>query len=94
MKLKEIASGIATHLKRFEADPKINVQGAGGHKKYFGARTYVGGSRVFVYTVSYQGAKSLTKHQAEGYLKWLDAGNVGTYWKFEAQSVANLAHLV
>lgn len=83
MKLAEIAEQIAAHLKRFEADPKIaRSQNTEGPRLNFYCETSVrsSGPRVFVTYVSYHGAFSLTKAEAEAYLAWLDAGNVGRHW--------------
>lgn len=84
MKLKEIASRIGAHLKRFEASPTINkppppVRGHQQLHPYYMAGAYASGARVFVRYVSYQHTSSLTKKDAETYLAWLDAGNIGTH---------------
>ena len=84
MKLAEIANRIHAHLRRFEADPKINVSESGkptGARKYFCTNAYSAGGRVFVIYVTYQGRNSLTKAQALAYLAWLDAGNVGKHYR-------------
>ena len=83
-KLAEIATRIHAHLKRFEADPKINrYKDADRHQRglhpFYWSGAYVGGSRVGVRYISYQGATCLTKQEALGYLAWLDAGNVGKH---------------
>ena len=84
MKLHEIAARIAAHLKRFEADPKIaksqNIEGP-RLDFYCGPTAQPGGTRVFVTYVSYQGEASLKKAEAEAYLAWLDAGNVGRHYE-------------
>ena len=85
MTMKEIASRINAHLKRFEADPKINAaKSCGGSASrlhpYWHAGSCAYGRFVYVTYVSYQGQSNLTKTQAENYLAWLDAGNVGTHY--------------
>ncbi len=83
-KLDEIAARINTHLRCFEADPKINKntkRDRTGLSDYYNAGSSASGSRVFVTYISYQGRTSLTKKLALLYLAWLDAGNVGRHWK-------------
>ena len=83
MTMKELAAGIAAHLKRFEADPVINakVEGRGSRlAPFYGAgASYWRGRYLHVQYVSYQGASHLSKSEAEVYLAWLDAGNVGRH---------------
>ena len=81
MKLAEIASRIDKHLKRFEADPKINAcrVSHGNTKPYFYASAYARGRYVYVGYITYQGLSHLSKEQALIYLAWLDAGNVGRH---------------
>jgi len=81
MKLQEIATKIYAHLKRFEGDSKINTSRGKGLKRYFTVGAYTAGSKIGVTYISYQGAVYLTKAEAAKYLKWLDAGNVGTFWE-------------
>ncbi len=83
-RLTEIAARIAAHLKRFEADKDgVNKDSRGdgtGRRPYFGARAYVGGNRLRVVYVSYQGPTTLPRPLALSYLAWLDAGNVGKHY--------------
>lgn len=82
MKNAEIAERIHAHLKRFEADPRINRYADKNRKglhPYFHARSWASGNCVYVQYVSYQGSSWLTKEQATAYLEWLDAGNVGQH---------------
>lgn len=83
MKLDEIAARISAHLKRFEKDPKINVTvgGSSGVRTYYNTSAARCGSRVGVCYVSYQGWTNLKKADAEAYLAWLDAGNVGRHYE-------------
>ena len=82
MKLAEIAARIDAHLKRFEADLKINPPAERyGSSLYYHARAYVGGRWVYVAYVSYHGNLNLSKTDAERYLEWLDAGNIGRHWE-------------
>lgn len=78
-KLEEIATRITVHLKRFEADPKINKP-----KKrlspYFYARAFSVRSRLGVIYVDFQPASYLTKANALEYLAWLDEGHVGKHF--------------
>lgn len=82
MKLAEVAARIHAHLKRFEADPAINVV-RNGLNAYWNVRTVASGSRVFVTYVAYQGLTSLSKADALAYLEWLDAGNIGKHFVLE-----------
>lgn len=78
--LAEIAAAIDAHLKRFEADPEINQRRSNkGTKRYWNASSRRAGSYVAVTYISYQGARTLTRAEAESYLSWLDAGNAGTH---------------
>lgn len=82
MKLKEIASRINAHLKRIEADPKLNpYDRPGGCRPYYMAGAWAAGRWVGVKYVSYQGFRNLSKADAERYLDWLDAGNVGRHYE-------------
>ncbi len=82
MKLQEIATRIHAYLKRFEHDPKINVPDRGSTiHPYYWARAWAAGSRVGVVYVTFQGPTYLTKGEAERYLAWLDAGNVGSHYE-------------
>lgn len=82
--MAELAHAINEHLKRIEADPKLNKKrksqdmdtrwlycSGAGHS----------GSRVFVCYVSYQGQNSLTREEAEKYLAALDAGKVARHFE-------------
>lgn len=78
--VKEIAARIAAHLRRFEHDPKINVECQPGLHCYYMAGAYAcGNGRVGVRYVAYQGSTVLTRDDAIVYLVWLDAGNVGDH---------------
>ena len=67
-------------LKRFEADKALN-RTEGRLAKFWNATAfYPGGPRIHVVYVSYQGSSTLTKAQAEKYLEWLKAGNVGKHF--------------
>ena len=82
MKLTEIAARIDAHLKRFESSLKINPPAEGyGSELYYDARAYVGGRWVYVSYVSYQDNSNLSKADAERYLAWMDAGNIGRHWE-------------
>jgi hypothetical protein len=84
MKLKEIASRIAVHLKKFEGDPTLNLIVRSDGTKVslcFMPNSWSGGRFVYVVYISYQGSSRLTKEEALKYLSWLDAGNVGRHHK-------------
>jgi len=87
MTCKEIAERIFAHLKRFEADPKINKR-----RRYRGRsiettpyyKPYAfGTTKVGVVYIIYQGATMLSKSEALAYLEWLDAGHVGTHYELK-----------
>jgi hypothetical protein len=78
---REIAARIDAHLKRFEADPKINTlrdeiaatycdSSVDGNNRNVRIRYRNTSSRMY----------SISKSQALAYLAWLDAGNVGKHW--------------
>ena len=79
--MKELAAGIAAHLKGFEADPAINVRGRENLLRFYNAYCSSGGGRIYVQYISYQGTSHLSKAEAESYLAWLDAGNIGQHYK-------------
>jgi hypothetical protein len=81
LKLAEIASRINAHLKRFEKDPKINLDRSGNGLHDYGAGAGVSGRYVYVYYARYQGYTNLTKADALRYLEMLDAGFVGRHWQ-------------
>lgn len=81
--LTEIAERINAHLKRFEADPKINCIPPGRSMKlhpYWHSRAYQAGNRVSIVYISFQGSTNLTREDAEMYMHWLDAGGIGAHW--------------
>lgn len=90
--LREIADRIDAHLRRFERDPSINKTPTftsykdgkqhQGVKPYYcaGAHVPARSARVHVRYVSFQGVSLLPRAEAEQYLAWLDAGNVGTHY--------------
>jgi hypothetical protein len=84
MKLAEIASRIAFHLRQFEANPKINrMDKPSRTHAYFLANAWAAGSKVGIKYINYQGDIFLRKAEAEKYLAWLDAGNIGKHWMLE-----------
>ena len=87
MKLIEIAQRISKHLARFENNPAINRNRAGGTTHYFNARAYQAGRYVMVVYVSYQSVSALTRDDAIAYLDWLDRGNVGKHFQVPSDSV-------
>jgi|694.fasta_scaffold00460_36 hypothetical protein len=82
MKLQEIADKIKDHLKRFESDKTINAAKDGRSiSPYYNAWATRSGRYVRVTYVSFQGSSSLSKAEAEAYLEWLNAGNIGKHYK-------------
>src|SRR5438270_3181 len=82
--LKEIAAAIDAHLKRFEADPKLNrYKYPSRHKlsPFWHAGAGASNSWISICYVGYQGVSSLRRKEAEIYLAWLDAGNVGRHFE-------------
>lgn len=80
MRLTEIAKKIDAHLKRFEADKKINkLNERYNTVAYYNANARQTGAKVAVRYISYQGRSLLDKKTALRYLAWLDAGNVGRH---------------
>jgi hypothetical protein len=84
MKLAEIADRLHSHFKRWESSQKLNpLSKEYGTRRYFHPGAWARGSRVFVRYVSYQCDHSIKKSDAEAYLAWIEAGNVGTVWEWE-----------
>lgn len=86
-RINELAEKIDVHLKRFERDPEINAP----HPKYKTSsyyRAYASGYRgkVTVCYISFQGQSRLTLEEAEAYLVWLNAGNVGQHHKQQREA--------
>lgn len=83
LKLQEIADRIRVHLKRFEADQEINAsrESHANTKPYYSAFASVAGAYVYVQYISYQGGSNMRRADAEKYLAWLDAGNVGRHFE-------------
>jgi len=81
--LTQISVRLDAHLRRIEEDPVPNPWNDGkvnGTKPFYNAGASVGGARVSICYVSYQGRTRLKKVDALKYLAWLDAGNVGKHW--------------
>ncbi len=88
---RDLGAKIEAHLRRFEGDPKINpgkrydketkrwVPDERGVRDYYCARAFGVRHRVGVIYVTYEGANFLSVADAQKYLAWLDAGNVGTH---------------
>jgi hypothetical protein len=85
--VKTLAERINAHLKRWEADPTINIGlGTKGTRKYYNAGAWPSGRWVNVQYISYQMASALTKQQAARYLAALDAGHIGSHYLFSDQN--------
>lgn len=87
--MKELATRIDAHLKRFEKNPVINAErfyvhpGTGektssGHP-YYRAGAVASGRWIYVTYIAYQEHPHISKDEAIKYLAWLDASNVGRY---------------
>jgi hypothetical protein len=77
--LEDLAKRIRAHLKRFEADPAISQRGKA--TRYWCTNAFRAGARLGLTYISYQGASYIKKAEAEKYLAWLDAGNVGRHFE-------------
>lgn len=78
---KDIAARINAHLKRFEADPAINyAQSDRSLKPYFQTNVWSSSRWVLISYVSFQGHSSLSRLDAERYLRALDTGYVGKHF--------------
>lgn len=75
MTVKEIAARIDAHLKRVEADPDARRR-----FNFRGASARAAGAWVRIHYATYYHVWSLRKAEAERYLAWLDAGNVGLHF--------------
>jgi hypothetical protein len=83
MTITQIAAKIDAHLKRWQADPAINKtihQREMRLKTFCMAGCHRAGRFIQITYVSYIGHHSLVKFQAEKYLEWIEAGNVGYHW--------------
>lgn len=82
MTAKEIAARIDAYLDRFERDPKINkCDKKYGTRDFYFAGAHASGGWIHVTYITYQGGDNLRKSDAERYLAWLDAGNIGRHWE-------------
>lgn len=87
LSLTEIAKRISVHLLRFEADKGKGGENwwhsdkPGGTRPYYRTNAYQAATYVRVQYIAYQGASSLRRADAEKYLAWLDAGNVGQHFE-------------
>jgi hypothetical protein len=72
MTLTKTAAQIDSYLKKFEITNKMNLFWSGARQA---------GRYVRISYIHYQSSSHLTKVQAETYLKWLQAGNVGKHWE-------------
>lgn len=77
---KRLGMAIDLHLRRFEADPKINAARS-GTRPYYHANAWGDRHRVRVRYVLYQGDTAISVADATKYLAWLDAGNVGLHYR-------------
>lgn len=88
-RLDDIAKRISEHLKRFESDPAINARRAPNRiVPYFLAGARRAGRYIAVKYVNFQYEAKLLPAEAEAYLKWLDAGNVGRHTAMQRESIS------
>lgn len=84
---RAVVDRINAHLRRFEADPKINVgtPETSGNAPYYKPLCYPDTAGfVYVACLNYMQGRRLSFEFASEYLTWLDSGNVGTpadWWK-------------
>jgi hypothetical protein len=90
---RELAQKIDAHLRRFEKDPTINpgkrfdeqirewILDERGVHVYYGARARGDRHRVWVIYVTCHSGNHLSIEDAQKYLAWLDAGNVGRHFE-------------
>ena len=84
----DIAAAIKGHLQRFEADPDVNKGKPGqvppvaaGAARFQGvSATPKGVDQVRIVYHDVTNAADLTQDEAQAYLDWLDAENVGTHF--------------
>ncbi len=79
--LEAVANQINAHLKRFASDPEINRVTKYDTTPYYFPMAVRSGRYVTVRYVSYHGNSALTREEAERYLAWLDAGNIGKHFQ-------------
>ena len=89
----ELGQKINRHLKRIEGDPKLNpgkrfdkekdawIPDEMGVRDYYGANARGDRHRVRISYIAYQAASFLPIEDAQKYLAWLDAGNVGSHYE-------------
>lgn len=88
LKLKEIASRICSHLKRFELAENRRIEKLEYGKRRTAQRNWFwcgavqSGNRVSVCYINYQGGSKLTKEEALHYLQGLDNGFEGRHFEF------------
>ena len=79
--VREIAERINAHLRRCEADPKINTKTRERTSRYWNSGAGASGRFVRIVYVRYQGSVAVPKADAICYLRWLDAGNEGQHYR-------------
>ena len=79
----EVAAKIDAYLRCWEADPAINTKyGKPGQRisRYYMAGCYTHGGWVCIVYVSFHGTEKMRAADAEKYLAWIEAGNVGEHY--------------
>lgn len=84
MNLTATAGAIRQHLKRIEDDDELNpLPVEGGGRRFWHTDAHRSGSYVRVQYISYEGSMTINRETAERYLKWLEAGNVGSHFTMQ-----------
>jgi predicted Holliday junction resolvase-like endonuclease len=82
LSMKVLAARISEHLHRFERDLKINARDPVYRTSpFYCAHASAAGAYVRIVYVTYQGGRNFKREDAEKYLAWLDAGNVGKHYE-------------
>jgi hypothetical protein len=76
---ERLAMAINGYLEEFEAMGKL--RGKAAPVKFYNASARGSGVYVYVTYISYQGSHTLNQVEAERYLAWLDAGNIGRHFE-------------
>lgn len=78
---EQLASAIDGYLKHFVATQTSQDNPDEGRGAFYLASAYARQNRVVITYISYQGETPITIEEAERYLEWLGAGNVGRHFE-------------
>jgi len=78
--MAELADALNAYLIEMARADAPNHKGPDAKILYFGSRARAAGAYVAITYISYQGARNLTRADAEFYLQWLDRGNRGRHY--------------